>query len=135
MAYCSTHGDYHTICVPCALNQHNQDTIYGAGPYDSYYPPGAGVNFNWKATCIYDDKKVVVEGGPDMVNSPDHYTQGSIECIEAIEEVVKHLDGMEAMCTGNAIKYLWRWKHKNGTEDLKKAVWYIQRMIDEFDSH
>jgi hypothetical protein len=69
-----------------------------------------------------------------MVNSPDHYTQGSIECIDAIEEVVKHLDGMEAMCTGNAIKYLWRWRHKNGAEDLKKAVWYIQRMIDELDS-
>lgn len=71
----------------------------------------------------------------DMVNSPDHYTQGSIECIEAIAEVVKHLDGMEAMCTGNAIKYLWRWKHKNGTEDLKKAVWYIQRMIDGIDAN
>lgn len=73
-------------------------------------------------------------GRVDMVNSPSHYTQGSIECIEAIAEVVKHLDGMEAMCTGNAIKYLWRWKHKNGVEDLKKAVWYIQRMIDESNS-
>lgn len=65
----------------------------------------------------------------DMVNSPGHYV-GSIECIDAIEEVVKHLDGMEAMCTGNAIKYLWRWKRKNGVEDLKKAVWYLQRMIE-----
>lgn len=66
----------------------------------------------------------------DMVNSPSHYTQGNIECIDAIEEVVKHLDGMEAMCTGNAIKYLWRWKHKNGVEDIKKAIWYLQRMVD-----
>lgn len=72
---------------------------------------------------------------PDMVNSPPHYSAGSIECIDAIEEVVKHLEGMEAMCTGNAIKYLWRWKHKNGTEDLKKAVWYIQRLIDEPDTN
>ena len=69
----------------------------------------------------------------DMVNSPSHYTQGSIECIDAIAEVVKDLDGMEAMCTGNAIKYLWRWKHKNGVEDLKKAQWYLQRMIDNKD--
>lgn len=76
-------------------------------------------------TPMADDK--------DMVNSPSHYTQGSIECIEAIEQVVKDLDGMEAMCTGNAIKYLWRWKHKNGVEDLKKAVWYLQRMIDNLD--
>ena len=75
-------------------------------------------------TPMADDK--------DMVNSPSHYTQGSIECIDAIEQVVKDLDGMEAMCTGNAIKYLWRWKHKNGVEDLKKAVWYLQRMIDNY---
>jgi hypothetical protein len=66
----------------------------------------------------------------DMVNSPSHYTQGSIECIDAIAQVVKDLQGMEAMCTGNVIKYLWRWKHKNGVEDLKKAQWYLQRMID-----
>ena len=102
---------YHAFCPDCMILKTN--TTYGAGPSDSYYPPGA----------------------KDMVNSPSHYTQGSIECIDAIEEVVKHLDGMEAMCTGNAIKYLWRWKHKNGTEDLKKAVWYIQRMIDEFDAN
>ena len=69
----------------------------------------------------------------DMVNSPSHYTQGSIECIDAIAQVVKDLDGMEAMCTGNAIKYLWRWKHKNGVEDLKKAKWYLQRMIDNLE--
>ena len=66
----------------------------------------------------------------DMVNSPSHYTQGSIECIDAIAQVVKDLQGMEAMCTGNVLKYLWRWKHKNGVEDLKKAQWYLQRMID-----
>jgi len=77
--------------------------------------------------------KVTMADDKDMVNSPSHYTQGSIECIDAIEQVVSGLDGMEAMCTGNAIKYLWRWKHKNGVEDLKKAVWYLQRMIDNYD--
>jgi hypothetical protein len=108
---CSIHNTtFHAFCPDCMAQS---TTKFGAGPNDSYYPPG--------------DKK-------DMVNSPAHYTQGNIECIEAIAEVVKDLDGMEAMCTGNAIKYLWRWKHKNGAEDLKKAVWYIQRMIDELDS-
>ena len=80
--------------------------------------------FKLQQTPMADDK--------DMVNSPAHYTQGSIECIDAIAQVVKDLDGMEAMCTGNAIKYLWRWKHKNGVEDLKKAQWYLQRMIDNY---
>lgn len=75
---------------------------------------------------------LIMADDKDMVNSPSHYTQGSIECIDAIAQVVKDLDGMEAMCTGNVIKYLWRWKHKNGVEDLKKAQWYLQRMIDNF---
>lgn len=77
--------------------------------------------------------QVTMADDKDMVNSPAHYTQGDIECIDAIAQVVKDLDGMEAMCTGNAIKYLWRWKHKNGVEDLKKAQWYLQRMIDNFN--
>jgi hypothetical protein len=94
-------------------------THLGAGPTVSYYPP---------------EEFKLVPDEPDMVNSPSHYTQGSIECIDAIAEVVKDLDGMEAMCTGNAIKYLWRWKHKNGKQDLQKAIWYIQRMIDEPDT-
>ena len=50
---------------------------------------------------------------------------------DAIEEAVKGLDGKEAFATGNAIKYLWRWKRKGGKEDLKKAVWYINRLINE----
>ena len=77
-------------------------------------------------------KATMADDKEDMVNSPSHYTQGSIECIDAIAQVVKDLQGMEAMCTGNAIKYLWRWKHKNGVEDIKKAQWYLQRMIDNY---
>lgn len=66
----------------------------------------------------------------DTVNHPAHYTQGGIECIDAIEAAVTGLNGIEAVCTGNAIKYLWRWKQKNGIEDLKKARWYINRLIE-----
>lgn len=66
----------------------------------------------------------------DQVNHPAHYTAGEVECIEAIESAVTGLTGMEAYCTGNAIKYLWRWKLKNGKEDLQKAGWYVDRMIE-----
>ena len=96
-------------------------------PYGYYAPKNTDLDEYFRRlqqTPMADDK--------DMVNSPSHYTQGSIECIDAIAQVVKDLDGMEAMCTGNAIKYLWRWKHKNGVEDLKKAQWYLQRMIDNY---
>ena len=63
----------------------------------------------------------------DPVNSPKHY-QGKVECIDAIEAAIEGLTGMQAMCTGNAIKYLYRWSKKVGMEDLDKAMWYIQKM-------
>ena len=66
----------------------------------------------------------------DPVNHPTHYTQGGIECIDAIAAALTGLSGEEAYDTGAAIKYLWRWKHKNGAEDLKKARWYIDRLIE-----
>jgi hypothetical protein len=65
----------------------------------------------------------------DPVQNPIHYTEGNIECIDAIEEAVKDLQGIEAVCTANALKYIWRWKKKNGTEDLRKSVWYLNRLI------
>ena len=67
---------------------------------------------------------------PDMVNSPPHY-QGKVECIDAIESAIDGLSGMEGMCTGNAIKYLWRWKRKGGYEDLRKARYYINRLLGD----
>ena len=64
----------------------------------------------------------------DNIN-PNHYKQGKMECIDAIESATEGLQGIEAVCTGNGIRYLWRWKRKNGIEDLKKAKWYIDRLI------
>lgn len=67
----------------------------------------------------------------DNVNHPSHYTQGGVECIDALTAATVNLQGIEAVCTANAIKYLWRWKQKNGVEDLKKAKWYIDKLISE----
>ncbi len=67
----------------------------------------------------------------DAVNHPAHYTQGGIECIEALKAATAGLEGIEAVCTANAIKYLWRWKHKGGIQDLDKAMWYIKRLKEE----
>jgi hypothetical protein len=66
----------------------------------------------------------------DNVNNPNHYRQGEVECIDAIAVAVNGLSGMEAVCTANAIKYLWRWKLKNGVEDLKKCQWYVGKLIE-----
>lgn len=65
-----------------------------------------------------------------MVNHPPHYTAGKVECIDALEAATTGLQGIEAVCTANAIKYLWRWKHKNGVQDLKKAIFYINYLIN-----
>jgi len=65
----------------------------------------------------------------DNVYQPSHYTAGKVECIEAIESAVAKLDGFEGYCIGNAIKYLWRWKMKNGTEDLRKAAAFIEILL------
>jgi hypothetical protein len=71
------------------------------------------------------------EAMTDNVNSPSHYNQGKVECIDAIEAATLKLTGIEAVCTGNAIKYLWRWKEKGGIEDLKKARWYMNRLLGD----
>lgn len=70
----------------------------------------------------------------DKINHPEHYTAGAVECIEALKAATQGLEGIEAVCTANAIKYLWRWKRKNGAEDLRKAKWYIDRLIQEIST-
>ncbi len=65
----------------------------------------------------------------DNVNRPSHYTAGKVECIDAMESAVIGLEGMEAVLTAQVLKYLWRWKKKNGVEDLRKAEWYLKRLI------
>lgn len=74
------------------------------------------------------------EPNTDMVNHPSHYTQGGIECIDALKAATVSKTGIEAVCTANAIKYLWRYEEKNGIEDVKKARWYIDRLIKELEN-
>ena len=64
----------------------------------------------------------------DTVNHPSHYTDGGIECIEAIEAALTN-EEFRGYCKGNCIKYNWRERHKGGTESLKKAQWYLDRLI------
>ena len=65
----------------------------------------------------------------DAVERPGHYRQGGIECIDAIRASLGP-EGFKDYCQGNAQKYLWRWRHKNGTEDLKKARVYLDWLIE-----
>ena len=70
----------------------------------------------------------------DNVNHPSHYqSKAGLEVIDIISAFTEDLTGEEAFCTGNAIKYICRWKSKNGVEDLNKAKWYIDRMINQIE--
>lgn len=64
----------------------------------------------------------------DKIN-PSHYKQSKVECIDAIESATANLTGTDAYLVGNIIKYIWRFEHKNGLEDLRKARWYLDRLI------
>ena len=66
----------------------------------------------------------------DPVN-PNHYKQGGIECIDALKSATIGKRGIEAVCTANVIKYLWRYEEKNGLEDIHKAQWYLNRLEKE----
>ncbi len=65
----------------------------------------------------------------DMVNNPSHYTTGGIECIDAMQAMLSR-DEFIGYLRGNVFKYQWRYQHKNGIEDLKKAQWYANRLIE-----
>jgi len=64
----------------------------------------------------------------DAVNHPSHYNDGGIECIEAIESALTN-EEYRGFLKGNILKYLWRERHKGGTESLKKAQFYLDRLI------
>ena len=65
----------------------------------------------------------------DNVNHPPHYNQAGIECLDAIAAATG--DGFQYYLQGNILKYLWRYRYKNGLEDLKKAQFYLNRLVKE----
>ena len=64
----------------------------------------------------------------DNVYNPPHYKQGKIECIEAIQSALTE-EEFRGYCKGNALKYIWRERHKGGTESIEKAAWYLDYMM------
>lgn len=74
--------------------------------------------------------------GLDMVNHPSHYkAKNGMEVIDVIEAFTANLKGYEAIYTGKVIKYICRWKEKNGLEDLRKAQWYLNRLIKNIEEN
>lgn len=82
---------------------------------------------------LMEDKKIE-EPKNDPVNHPSHYTSGGNECIDAIKAALScHKDPIFSWYTGQIMKYLWRWPLKNGIEDLKKAKFYLDHLINDIE--
>ena len=75
--------------------------------------------------------KVIDKEKQDMVNSPPYYNASGIECIDAIAAATG--ENFEYYLQGNIMKYVWRYRYKIGTEDLKKAQWYLEKLITEVE--
>ena len=71
------------------------------------------------------------ESNDQMVSHPSHYqSETGLEAIDVIEAFTFDLKGIEATDTGNVLKYMCRWKNKNGLQDLEKAKWYLTHLIE-----
>lgn len=66
---------------------------------------------------------------PKTVLEPNHYTQGAIECWDAMEAAFGK-EAVQWFCLCNAFKYVWRCRHKNGDEDIHKAIVYLTKYLD-----
>ena len=117
--------DEYTDTYACVFDEMSDDMLNKV--YNWYKELDPASCENAEAECC--DKEPDI----DMVNHPSHYTQGGIECIDALKAATVSKTGIEAICTANAIKYLWRYEEKNGIEDVKKARWYIDRLIKELE--
>ena len=75
----------------------------------------------------------MLEMVPDIINHPAHYTAGKIEVFDYLQEKMSG-EMFEGFCIGNALKYLSRYRMKGGLEDLKKAKWYLSRIISAMET-
>lgn len=94
-----------------------------------YYLKKFGLTNPPKKNEVNKETKNHVPEVRNMVDRPPHYTSGNIECIDAIMDAVEGMTAQEAVCAGNIMKYVWRFKRKNGKQDLEKAAWYLNLLI------
>jgi hypothetical protein len=77
-------------------------------------------------------KSCYVKKHGDKINSPKHYTHGGIETIDYLQAKLTQ-EQFEGYLIGNILKYISRYPHKNGAEDLRKAQWYLDRLIKSME--
>ena len=105
---------------PCSVCDENLDEfrLRGTPPEQPTKPPMPPVN----------------PPKDEEINHPDRYAGGNFECIEVMADVFGK-EAVKDFCLLNAFKYIWRQEKKGGVEDVKKAVWYLNKYIELSDSH
>ena len=122
------------FCIKLKLNERNKKVrLLIKIPYDLTRV----IDLSYELDKKYaNDSKIenakTTETKSDPVNSPTHYQTGLIETIDSIKNILGH-EKFQAYCTGNVIKYLSRYREKNGLEDLKKAETYVGFIIKSYE--
>ena len=111
----------------------DEDILFRTPTYVEYMKTPSYAEEQLEHALKKEAEKTMQEQKTDMVNHPPHYTQGNIECIEAIKYINNklHTEGYEGYCLGNFIKYIWRCNFKNGWEDIDKAIFYLNELLTE----
>jgi len=108
----------------CVCGKAGLSTVEGDGGTECELADG-----RW--TCSFECWERAVE--PDPVNSPSHYVTGGIECFDAMQAMLTR-EEMIGYLRGNSFKYRWRFRHKGGAEDLRKAEWYEKKLLELVDN-
>lgn len=116
-------------CFEYAAHPNSSECDYDADRTDVATKPGPDRRGDAAPSAETEGNKRQAQSSSEAVNRPAHYTGGAVECIDAIEAAVAGLSGDRAFLVGQVIKYIWRWNKKGGVEDLKKAEWYLKRLI------
>ena len=134
---------YRFIGNPDEYNDPSYVIYKGAELWENIKPEGWENDVAYHVHVYKEDWEEVIEKQEtlDTVNkplkdniNPNHYKNGKVECIDALESATINKKGLEAVCVANTIKYLWRYEDKNGLEDVKKAEWYLKRLIKHLEN-
>lgn len=128
--FCKTHNDY---CDGCVLNDRTSCHFDAS---DIEIEDLYGIVFEGK-NIVRSGQKVDCECSEltaravksDEINHPDRYNSGGFECIDVMLAVFGY-EAVRNFCILNAFKYIWRHKQKGGAEDIKKAVWYLNKFVE-----
>ena len=123
--FCCEWFNTHDTCIGCPINPIVKET--GENCYSEGSGSVKGANIERNYALLFGGKNKE----PDNVNHPQHYETGEFECIDVMVEAIG-LEDTKGFCLCNAFKYIYRCtkKHNTPVEDVKKAIWYLNKFLE-----